>query len=92
MKVTIRYGNIIVFEAEKEVTIQPRTAIQTEELNITLNDPRLWMGKTDPFMYQASITLTKDNKQLDSIEQPLGLCYYTTDANAGFSLNGKIFT
>lgn len=89
VKVEVKDGAKTVYEAEKEVTIRPRTDVQAEELNFTLTNPRLWNGTADPFMYQTVITLVKDGKQIDSIEQPLGLRYYTTDADKGFFLNGK---
>lgn len=40
-------------------------------------------------MYQVSISLHKDGKQIDSVTQPLGLRYYHTDPDKGFFLNGK---
>ena len=40
-------------------------------------------------MYQAVLTLIKDGKELDKVEQPLGLRYYVTDPDKGFFLNGK---
>ena len=89
VKVVVKDGGNIVYEAKKEVTIQPLTNIQAEELNFKLDNPRLWDGTADPFMYQAVVTLSKDGEQIDSIEQPLGLRYYTTDADKGFMLNGK---
>ena len=89
VKVEVKDGAKTVYEAEKEITIRPRTDVQAEELNFTLTNPRLWNGTADPFMYQTVITLVKDGKQIDSIEQPLGLRYYTTDADKGFFLNGK---
>lgn len=89
VNVAVKDGENIVYETKKEVTIRPQTNMQAEELNFTLDNPRLWNGTTDPFMYQAVITLSKDGEQIDSIEQPLGLRYYTTDADKGFILNGK---
>lgn len=89
VNVAVKDGENIVYEIKKEVTIRPQTNMQAEELNFTLDNPRLWNGTTDPFMYQAVITLSKDGEQIDSIEQPLGLRYYTTDADKGFILNGK---
>jgi hypothetical protein len=40
-------------------------------------------------MYQTVVTLIKDGKELDKVEQPLGVRYYITDPDKGFFLNGK---
>lgn len=89
LKLQINEGAKTVYESEKEVTIAPRTTVQPENMEFTLSNPHLWNGTQDPFMYQAVVTLSKDGKELDKVEQPLGLRYYTTDADKGFFLNGK---
>lgn len=79
----------MVYQADKKVTVAPHTSVQPEEMSFTLLNPRLWNGREDPFMYQTVITLVKDGKEIDKVEQPLGLRYYATDADRGFFLNGK---
>lgn len=80
----------MVYQADKKVTVAPHTSVQPEEMSFTLLNPRLWNGREDPFMYQTVITLVKDGKEIDKVEQPLGLRYYATDADRGFFLNGNI--
>ena len=46
---------------------------EIEDIGFILKNPRLWNGMQDPFMYQAVLTLIKDGKELDKVEQPLGL-------------------
>lgn len=89
VKLRIKDGEKTVYEADKEVTIAPRTDVQAEDMEFTLQNPHLWNGTADPFMYRAVVTLSKDGKEIDKVEQPLGLRYYTTDADKGFFLNGK---
>ena len=89
VRLQVNDGKKTVYGAEKEVTIAPHTDLQAEEMEFILNTPRLWNGTQDPFMYQTVVTLSKDGKELDKVEQPLGLRYYTTDADKGFFLNGK---
>ncbi|MDL2322868.1 glycoside hydrolase family 2 protein [Bacteroidales bacterium OttesenSCG-928-A17] len=62
---------------------------QAEELAFTLDKPRLWNGRQDPFSYRAEIKLIVGGKELDKVVQPLGLRYYTTDSDKGFFLNGE---
>lgn len=89
VRLQINDGEKTVYEAEKEVSMTPRTDVQAEDIEFILTNPRLWNGTRDPFMYQAVVTLIKDGQELDKVEQPLGLRYYTTDPDKGFFLNGK---
>lgn len=89
VKLQVNDGTKAVYEIEKEITIAPRKDVQAENIEFTLNHPRLWNGIEDPFMYRVVVTLSKDGKELDKVEQPLGLRYYATNADKGFFLNGK---
>lgn len=89
VRLQIKDGEKIVHETEKEVGMAPDTDVQPEEIEFVLQNPRLWNGRQDPFMYQAVVTLLKDGRELDKVVQPLGLRYYTVDADRGFFLNGR---
>ena len=89
LRLQVKEGDKVVYQADKKVTVAPHTSVQPEEMSFTLLNPRLWNGREDPFMYQTVITLVKDRKEIDKVEQPLGLRYYATDADRGFFLNGK---
>lgn len=89
LKLQVKEGDKVIYQADKNVTVAPHTKVQSEKMSFTLPNPHLWNGTEDPFMYQTVITLMKDGKEIDKVEQPLGLRYYTTDANQGFFLNGK---
>lgn len=89
LRLQVNDGNKNIYQSDKQVTIAPHTDIQPEDMEFALQNPRLWNGTEDPFMYQVVVTLLKDGKELDKVEQPLGLRYYATDADKGFFLNGK---
>lgn len=89
LRLQVKEGDKVVYQADKKVTVAPHTSVQPEKMSFTLLNPRLWNGREDPFMYQTVITLVKDGKEIDKVEQPLGLRYYATDADRGFFLNGK---
>lgn len=89
LRLQVKEGDKVVYQADKKVTVAPHTSVQPEEMSFTLLNPRLWNGREEPFMYQTVITLVKDGKEIDKVEQPLGLRYYATDADRGFFLNGK---
>ena len=89
LRLQVNDGKKTVYETEKEVSMIPHTDVQVENIEFILKNPRLWNGMQDPFMYQAVLTLIKDGKELDKVEQPLGVRYYITDPDKGFFLNGK---
>lgn len=85
----VKDGKKTIYQCEKDVVIAPQTDIQAEEVAFALQNPHLWNGTQDPFMYRVIVTLSQNGKEVDKVEQPLGLRYYTTDADKGFFLNGK---
>lgn len=58
-------------------------------IDFTINNPRLWNGIKDPFMYRAEITLMVNGEEKDKVAQPLGLRFFNTDSKDGFYLNGE---
>jgi beta-galactosidase len=56
---------------------------------ITVNHPRLWRGRDDPFLYRADVTLVEGGEVKDRVIQPLGFRFFRVDPEKGFSLNGK---
>lgn len=51
--------------------------------------PHLWNGKKDPYLYTAVVVLKKDGKEIDRIEEKIGLRYFSLDPEKGFFLNGE---
>jgi beta-galactosidase len=49
----------------------------------------LWNGRRDPYLYTARVELRSSNEVVDSVEQPLGLRFYSVDPDNGFLLNGR---
>ena len=58
-------------------------------LRVTVPHPHLWNGRPDPYLYKAVIELRSGDNMVDSVEQPLGLRFYSVDPEKGFFLNGK---
>ena len=58
-------------------------------ISLIIENPHLWNGVDDPYLYSVRITLKIDGKIVDEILQPLGLRFYNTDAENGFFLNGN---
>ncbi len=85
--ITDNEGNVI------QSGISPLLAVANEtnqaEIQIKIENPHLWNGLKDPYLYTAKIDLKKGGKLIDEIIQPLGLRYYSSDAEKGFFLNGE---
>lgn len=60
---------------------------QAVTVPFTISNPRLWNGRTDPFMYKAEVVLVAGGKEADKVVQPLGVRYYRVDSDNGFFLN-----
>jgi beta-galactosidase len=58
-------------------------------LHVVVPKPHLWNGRLDPYLYKAVVELRSTNEVVDSVEQPLGLRFYSVDPDRGFFLNGK---
>ncbi len=56
---------------------------------VGLDRPHLWNGKEDPYLYKAVTVLKKDGKEVDRVEERIGLRYFWIDAEKGFFLNGR---
>ncbi len=54
-----------------------------------IDNPHLWNGRIDPYLYRAVVSVYIGNDLVDRVEQPLGLRYYRVDPDSGFFLNGK---
>jgi beta-galactosidase len=63
----------------------------TEELTATgtLSNPHLWAGRIDPYLYTVRVELSVQDRVVDVVTQPLGIRWYSVDANQGFFLNGE---
>lgn len=88
VKVCLLDGKKVVKEELKKVALSGSSVLQ-EEFTIAINQPHLWNGRQDPFLYQVEVTLSRNGKMVDSVVQPLGLRYYRIDPDKGFFLNGK---
>jgi len=57
--------------------------------NVTIKNPHLWNGIDDPYLYKTVTVLKRNGKEIDRVEEKIGLRYYYIDTNKGFFLNGK---
>lgn len=57
-------------------------------VTIPLDNPTLWNGVENPYLYSAKVTLVDDETEVDSITQSFGIRTYYIDPEKGFFLNG----
>ncbi|GAA4879204.1 beta-glucuronidase LacZ4 [Ferrimonas pelagia] len=62
---------------------------QQSELRFALDQPRLWQGQKDPYLYRVRVEVLHNQRVLDTVTQPLGLRSVRFDPQQGFFLNGE---
>jgi len=71
--------------AEETVTIDlPAGTGQAFTSTFTLDNPHLWNGLQDPYLYTAELQVGEDVARTE-----VGFRYFSVDREKGFSLNGK---
>jgi beta-galactosidase len=61
------------------------TVIQT----LALDHPHLWQGRSDPYLYTATVRVVQAGQVIDAVTQPLGLRTVAITPQRGFELNGR---
>ena len=89
LNVRLLDGQRVVKEGTKNVNLSGNEVMQ-QELTFEIDQPHLWNGRQDPFLYQAEVTLFRNGQMVDRVTQPLGLRFYRIDSDKGFFLNGKL--
>lgn len=54
-----------------------------------LENPHLWNGVNDPYLYTANVYLKVNEKVVDNLTARFGIRSFKIDANKGFILNGR---
>jgi beta-galactosidase len=77
-----------VVSNEQSIVLAPRDTAPYYA-RVVVPNPHLWNGRKDPYLYKAVVELRLDDSVLDSVEQQLGLRFYSIDPEKGFFLNGQ---
>jgi beta-galactosidase len=76
-----------VATTQQPVIVEPRVTAPFA-MQLTLTNPHLWNGRKDPYLHRAIVELRSGDAAGDVIEQPLGVRFFSVDADNGFFLNG----
>ena len=80
-------GNAVA-SREEQITLAPNMTAPYF-LRVSIPKPHLWNGRKDPYLYTAVVELRTADKVVDSVEQQMGLRFYSIDPDKGFFLNGQ---
>jgi beta-galactosidase len=64
-------------------------SLKEAAVNLSLDRPRLWNGRRDPYLYRLVATLLEGGVALDRVEQQVGIRTIRFDPREGFFLNGR---
>ncbi|MBE6555897.1 MAG: glycoside hydrolase family 2 protein [Ruminococcaceae bacterium] len=70
------------------VTVATHTGKETAAI-LTVEQPHLWQGKQDPYLYRATVELILYGDVLDRVSLRFGCRSFHIDPDRGFFLNGK---
>ena len=59
------------------------------DTTVTLNNPRLWDGVRDPYLYTCAVRLVLNGEVQDEVRQRFGVRCFHVDPQKGFFLNGR---
>ena len=57
--------------------------------NASIDNPHLWNGIADPYLYKTQTVLKRKGREIDRVEENIGIRYYYVDSSKGFFLNGE---
>jgi len=78
----------IVAQSEKSVILQAQQSL-SYSTKLSVENPQLWHGLDNPYLYNAELIISKGGIVVDQINHDLGLRYFRVDKDKGFILNDK---
>jgi beta-galactosidase len=80
-------GSVAAYAA-KEVII-PAGETMVVETPAIIENPTLWNGRNNPYLYEAKVSIQSFNDTIDELSIPFGVRYFHVDPEKGFFLNGE---
>lgn len=87
-KADVNVKTYIIGGGEVRVTVNGETKTGTE-VDFIVDNPHLWNGVADPYLYNAVAELIVDGEVVDRVESRFGIRSFKVDPQKGFILNGK---
>ena len=80
-------GNLVIKQSSDVVIPAGKEGATTQQ--ITLSNPKLWNGRSSPYLYQVKVQVFSGAKLLDEVNQSVGLRSFSVDPDKGFFLNNN---
>lgn len=87
-KAEVNVKTYVTGAGEVQVTVDGQTLTGTD-VTFTIENPHLWNGVKDPFLYTATASLLLNGEPADEISARFGIRSYEIHPEKGFLLNGK---
>lgn len=88
LELKIKDGDSVIKSIIKKINLNKEHDFDVK-IPFVIDNPHLWNGIEDPFMYDVDIVLYKDSERIDSISEKLGLRSFYLDPDNGLFLNGE---
>ena len=72
-----------------EGTLLTQEDTREQKCRITIENPHLWNGRLDPYLYTAEAVLLRDGQELDKVSARFGCRSFEIHPEKGFILNGR---
>jgi len=80
--------SVLTKNTNERVTMQGR---QRFEQNFIMENPHLWQGLDDPYLYKVVTQVLQNDRVIDEVVQPLGLRKFEFAGKKGFFVNDKAY-
>lgn len=93
-RATVKVETLVEGSGQVEVELldaEGRPAAQGSGTDITLvlEQPHLWDGIRDPYLYTCVVRLLQNGRAVDEVRTQVGVRSFSVDAKKGFFLNGR---
>ena len=87
VKLVDKEGNSIA-EDNQRILVKDKNKVV---VILNIDNPILWNGRNNPYLYSCEVELIVDGQVTDSIAIPTGIRFFEFDGNKGFILNGVMY-
>ncbi len=74
---------------EKDGSVVKTLTTSDTSVNIKINEPHLWHGRRDPYLYSCTAEILHGDEVIDNVKARFGCRSFVIDPNRGFILNGE---
>ncbi len=79
----------VITDAQGETVATAETDASAQVASLRVENPILWNGMKNPYLYTLTAKLVKDGEVIDEVSDRFGIREYGIDAETGFNLNGE---